>query len=35
MINGVDIKGKADAIRRNEDGSIIIADLKTTAKFED
>lgn len=34
-INGIDIKGKADAIRRNEDGSIIIADLKTTAKFED
>ena len=34
-INGVAIKGKADAIRKNEDGSIVICDLKTTAKFED
>lgn len=34
-INGVAIRGKADAVKKQEDGSLIISDIKTTAKFDE
>lgn len=34
-VNGVDIRGKADSIRKLDNGGYVICDLKTTAQFSD
>lgn len=34
-VNGVDIRGKADAIKKQQDGALIISDIKTTARFDE
>lgn len=34
-INGVEIRGKADALLELEDGAIVLADIKTTAQFDE
>lgn len=34
-INGVSIRGKADALQQLSDGAVVIADLKTTTKFDE
>lgn len=33
-INGVEIRGKADALQKSEDGAIVLADIKTTTFFD-
>lgn len=34
-INGVAIRGKADALQKLPDGAVVLADIKTTAKFDE
>ena len=34
-VNGIDIRGKADSIRKLDNGGYVICDLKTTAQFSD